>query len=44
MRKSDTITEGIYYFGGKNQKGEVLNKLRLFKPVIVENKVLHGDF
>lgn len=44
LRKSDTIPEGIYYFGGKNSKGELVNKLRFFKPVVLESKVLHGDF
>jgi len=31
-RISDTIFDGIYYFGGKNQQGEIQNKLRFLKP------------
>lgn len=38
------ILEGIYFFGGRNEKGEVFNKLKYFKPVIVDYKVIHGDF
>jgi len=36
--------EGIYFFGGKNQKGELQNKLRYFKPVVIDGKVVHGEF
>lgn len=36
--------EGIFYFGGKSQKGECLNKLRYFKPVMIDNRIVHGDF
>lgn len=42
--QSDSIQDGIYFFGGKNQKGELQNKLRYFKPVIIDNKVVHGEF
>mmetsp|Transcript_24891 Transcript_24891/g.33333 ORF Transcript_24891/g.33333 Transcript_24891/m.33333 type:complete len:137 (+) Transcript_24891:340-750(+) len=42
--KSDSVQEGIYFFGGKNQKGELQNKLRYFKPVIIDGKVVHGEF
>ena len=38
------MQEGVYFFGGKNQKGELLNKLRYFKPVIIDGKVVHGEF
>jgi hypothetical protein len=36
--------EGVFYFGGKSSTGECLNKLRFFKPVLVDNKIAHGDF
>ena len=36
--------EGIFFFGGKNQKGECLNKLRFFKPVAIDGKIVHGEF
>ena len=42
--KSDAIQDGIYFFGGKNQKGELQNKLRYFKPVVIDGKVVHGEF
>ena len=43
-RKSDQIQEGIYFFGGKNQKGELQNKLRYFKPAVIGGKIVHGEF
>lgn len=42
--QSDSIQDGIYFFGGKNQKGELQNKLRYFKPVVIDGKVVHGEF
>lgn len=36
---SDAILEGIYYFGGKNAKGELQNKLKLLKPQMSEGKI-----
>jgi len=44
VRKSDTVFEGIYFFGGRKENGELNNKLRYFKPVTVDNKVIHGEF
>lgn len=38
-RMSDAILEGIYYFGGKNAKGELQNKLKLLKPQMSEGKI-----
>ena len=38
------MLDGIYFFGGKNEKGEPHNKLRYFKPVVIDGKVVHGDF
>lgn len=43
-RKSDSVLDGIYYFGGKNAKGELQNKLRYFKPVVIDGKIVHGEF
>lgn len=34
----------MFYFGGKSQKGECLNKLRYFKPVLIDNRIVHGEF
>ena len=39
-RMSDAILDGIYFFGGKNAKGELLNKLRYLKPITSESKVM----
>ena len=36
--------EGIYYFGGKNQKGELQNKLKYLKPLCQEKKVLSAEW
>ncbi len=39
------ILEGIYYFGGKLEKGKLNDtKLRYFKPELTENKVVSGEF
>jgi hypothetical protein len=39
------VWEGLYYFGGKGQNGQLVsNKLRYFKPVTVDRKVVHGEF
>ena len=42
--QSDAVAEGIYFFGGRNEKGEVQNKLRYFKPVVIDGKIVHGEF
>lgn len=31
-------------FGGKDKKGEPLNKLRLFKGSSIDGKIVHGEF
>jgi hypothetical protein len=36
---SDTILDGVYYFGGKNAKGEHMNKLRYLKTNMSDEKV-----
>jgi len=43
-RKSDTIQDGIYYFGGKSADGKLSNKMKYFKPVTVDRKVIQGEF
>lgn len=40
VRLSDTVLDGIYFFGGKNAKGELQNKLRYLKPTLQEGKVI----
>jgi len=44
QRKSDAIQDGVYYFGGKQGDGKLVNKLRYFKPVTVDRKVVQGEF
>jgi len=34
----------VYYFGGKQGDGKLVNKLRYFKPVTVDRKVVQGEF
>jgi len=41
---SDAVFDGIYFFGGKNNKGELLNKLKYLKPLMSEDKVLSVDW
>ena len=36
---SDTILDGIYYFGGKNSKGDLLTRLKYLKPTMSDEKV-----
>ena len=43
-RMSDAVFDGIYFFGGKNNKGEMLNKLKYLKPLMSEDKVLSVDW
>ncbi len=39
------ILEGIYYFGGKLEKGKLNDtKLRYFKPELTDSKVVSGEF
>jgi hypothetical protein len=42
--QSDAVLEGIYFFGGKDTEGKVDNKLRYFRPVTVDRKVVQGEF
>jgi hypothetical protein len=42
--KSEVIQDGVYFFGGKAEDGTLQNKLRLWKPNTIDNKVIHGEF
>lgn len=43
-RLSDTILDGMYYFGGKNGKGELQAKLRYLKLHCIEGKVTQAEW
>ena len=43
-RLSDTILDGLYYFGGKNGKGELQGKLRYLKLHCIEGKVTQVEW
>ena len=43
-RMSDAILDGIYYFGGKNAKGELQNTLRYFRANMQDGKVMGGEW
>lgn len=43
-RISDTVMDGIYFFGGRDGKGELINKLRFLKPTTIDNKVVAIDW
>ena len=43
-RLSDTVFEGIYFFGGKTAKGDLLSKLRYLKPTCNEGKVVQVEW
>jgi hypothetical protein len=38
------VLDGIYYFGGKNSKGELLTKLKYLKPHCIEGKVMSAEW
>jgi hypothetical protein len=38
--QSDAILEGIYFFGGRDSEGKLGNKLKYFKAVTVDRKVV----
>jgi hypothetical protein len=38
------VVEGIYYFGGVNQKGELNNRIKFLKTVCTEGKVLSAEW
>jgi hypothetical protein len=39
VRLSDAINEGVYFFGGKNAKGELKSSLKYLKPTLINDKV-----
>eukprot|EP00356_Strombidium_inclinatum_P015495 CAMPEP_0170490632 /NCGR_PEP_ID=MMETSP0208-20121228/8772_1 /TAXON_ID=197538 /ORGANISM="Strombidium inclinatum, Strain S3" /LENGTH=119 /DNA_ID=CAMNT_0010766073 /DNA_START=1639 /DNA_END=1998 /DNA_ORIENTATION=- len=43
-RLTDTIMDGIYFFGGVNIKGELSGKLKYLKPTCSESKVMSIEF
>ena len=44
LRLSDTVMDGIYFFGGRNSAGELQTKLRYLKPHCMDNKVMSADW
>ena len=38
-RLSDAFNEGVYFFGGKNGKGELKSNLKYLKPIMNNGKV-----
>jgi len=43
-RLSDTVLDGIYYFGGKNAKGELPTKLKYLKPACQQGKLVGAEW
>jgi hypothetical protein len=43
-RLSDTVLDGIYYFGGKTESGELTTKLKYLKPHCMDGKVMSADW
>jgi hypothetical protein len=43
-RQSDQVLEGIYFFGGRNAKGELLNKLYWLKVKLIEQRISHVEW
>lgn len=43
-RLSDAVLDGIYFFGGKNQKGELQTKLKYLKPHCIDGKVMSVEW
>jgi len=43
-RLSDAVLDGIYYFGGKNSKGDLLTRLKYVKPHCIDGKVMSAEF
>lgn len=43
-RLSDAVLDGIYFFGGKNQKGELQTKLKYLKPHSIDGKVMSVEW
>ena len=43
-RQSDQVMEGVYYFGGKNAKGELQNKMHLLKCKMVDERISHAEW
>lgn len=43
-RLSDAVLDGVYFFGGKNQKGELQTKLKYLKPHCIDGKVMSVEW
>lgn len=43
-RLSDTVLDGVYYFGGRNAKGELQNKLKYLKPNMLDGKIISAEW
>ena len=43
-RLSDAVLDGIYFFGGKNQKNELQTKLKYLKPHCIDGKVMSVEW
>ena len=43
-KRYEPIDEGIYYFGGKNQKGEVQGKLKFASFRMHRDKIVNCEF
>lgn len=43
-RMSDAILDGVYYFGGKNVKGEMSNKLKYLKTTLIDGKIASAEW
>lgn len=44
IRLSDQIQDGVYFFGGKNAKGELSNQIKFLKPNCIDNKVVSAEW
>lgn len=43
-RLSDAVLDGIYFFGGKTSKGELMTKLKYLKPNCIDGKVMSVEW
>ncbi|MGB1967835.1 MAG: hypothetical protein ACPHOJ_05875 [Litorivicinaceae bacterium] len=43
-RKSDQVLEGIYFFGGKNSKGELQNKMHYLKCKLIDDRISSAEW
>lgn len=43
-RASDQVLDGIYFFGGKHQSGQLSDKLRYLKPTVADGKIIGAEW